>query len=501
MLGSFPSIVAAIALAIAAPLAHAQSEPGGFCGGQLTDQGVFFKFKQTPDFTVLTMTNNDNNISKNETYILYCNEKPGVSGVSKVIEAGLVGDSLEYFRIPLNKTMVDDTFTSTYIELIGQRNAISILSNPAKVVSPCLQKGITDKTITAMLDDGTQYAQVDAAFRMQQNAAQLKDIWMPHTVDIEPLYRADYIRAVSLFFNQGQEGQKVYDQIKKAYETHALNMVAVPKAFKRRIGWITYDLNAKHWLLRNSKFTKTIIKDAGGISFPLNGDSIQDFLQLTEPEVKLVILNSNVLIDQTEYPSGWDRMKHIRKSAGFSDVEDIPVLSNSMIFSLDYTRNDAGSSDYNYRVAGRPDLLLKDMIRAQYPTYQPTIGNFTFFNVKYGNSGTGGVTFNATDCGKVDPFTFNDAPYNNDNTIITVPPEQFLDYGIAPAPPTGGGMYGSYDGSEGKKSNVGIIVGVIVAAVVMAAGFAFAFFKWGKRAKEDRFIELEEEMNNEIPMH
>ncbi|KAG0012618.1 hypothetical protein BGZ81_001468 [Podila clonocystis] len=501
MLGSIPSIVAAIALAIVTPLAHAQSRP---CGGQLTEneQGAFFTFQQTSDFTVLTMTNNNNGISKNETYVLYCHEKPGRLGLSAVIPSGLVGDSLEYFKIPLNKTMVDDTFTSTYIELIGQRNAISILSNPEKVVSPCLQKGVADKNITAMLVDGTQYAQVDGAFRTEQNTAQPKDIWMPHTVDIEPLYRADYIRAVSLFFDQGQEGQKVYDQIKKAYGTHALNMINVPQAFKRRIGWIRYDFDAEHWLLRNSKFTTAIIKDAGGIPFPLSGDSFQDNLQLTTPEVKLVILNSNVLIDQTEYPSGWDKMKHLRKSAGFADAEDIPVLINSMVFSLDYTRNDAGSSDYDYRVAGRPDLLLKDMIRAQYSNYQPTIGNFTFFNVKYGNSGTGGVTFNATHCsGVADPGKFNDAPYNNVTEIKTIPLEQFMGYGAAPAPPTGGGMYGSYDGGEDKKSNVGIIVGVIVAAVVMAAGFAFAFFKWGKRAKEDRFIELEEEMNNEIPMH
>lgn len=159
--------------------------------------------------------------------------------------------------------------------------------------------------------------------------------------------------------------------------------------------------------------------------------------------------------------------------------------------------------DYNYRVAGRPDLLLKDMIRAQYPSYLPSVGNFTFLNVKWGNSGTDGVVFNATGCGVPDPFRFNDAPYNNDN-IMAVPTGNFTDYYPAPAPPTGGGMYGSFDGtssSNGKKSSVGIVVGVIVAAVVMAAGFAFAFFKWGKRAKEDRFIELEEEMNNEIPMH
>ncbi|KAG0319966.1 hypothetical protein BG000_003742 [Podila horticola] len=475
MFGSFPSIVAAIALAIAVPLAHAQSGPGGVCGGLLTpDQGAFFKFKQTQNFTVLTMTNNDGSFSRNESYVLYCDQQQ--PGLPAVLNTGIVGDSVEFFRVPLTNVMVDDTFTSTYIELVNQSIAISILSQPQNIISPCLQKRVAEKNITTMLDDGTQYTQIDAAFRTIQNPAQPKDIWMPHSVDIEPLYRADYIRAVSLFFNQGQVGQDIFGQIKAAYENHRSNMAGVPQDYKRRIGWIKYDFGAQHWTLRNSKFTTSIIRDAGGIPFPLSGDSLQDNLPLTTDEVKLVILNSNVLIDQTEYPPNQNGMTLIRQKGGF---------------------------DYNYRVAGRPDLLLKDMIRAQYPSYLKSVGNFTFFNVKWGNSGTDGVVFNATLCGVPDPFRFNDAPYNNDN-IMAVPTGNFTDYYPAPAPPTGGGMYGSYDrtsSGNGKKSSVGIVVGVIVAAVVMAAGFAFAFFKWGKRAKEDRFIELEEEMNNEIPMH
>ncbi|KAG0100853.1 hypothetical protein BGZ93_000040 [Podila epicladia] len=426
------------------------------------------------------MTNSDKNPGDKETYVLYCNEKPGTV---TLLNAG----ATKSFKVPLIKVMIDDTFTSTYIE------------------------GVSNNTIARMLGDWSQYALVDAAFRMNQGPAQLKDIWMPHNEDMEPLARADYIRAVSLFFNQGQRGEEVYNKIKSAYETHKNNMAAVPQNFKRRIGWIKYDFDLGRWTLRNSNFTRAIIRDAGGISFPLSGDSFQDNLLLTEPEVKLIILNSNVLIDETKYPSHLDGMTNIRKNAGFAAAEEIPVLVNSQVYSLDYTRNEIGSVDYNYRVAGRPDLLLKDMIRAQYSTYSPSIGDnslpyFTFFNVKYGNGGTGGEIFTAAKCNMPEPFQYNDAPYTSDD-IMTIPAGQFFSYNPAPAPPTGGGIYGSYDGTpsgnggEGKKSNVGIIVGVVVAAVVMAAGFAFAFFKWGKRAKEDRFIELEEEMNNEIPMH
>lgn len=152
-------------------------------------------------------------------------------------------------------------------------------------------------------------------------------------------------------------------------------------------------------------------------------------------------------------------------------------------------------------MAGRPDLLLKDMIRSQYPAYQPSIGNFTFLHKNYGFSTRDNIVYGATNCNSPDP-SFNNAPYFNEE-ILTIAVESVPDVSPAPPPPTGGGIYGSCAPSDAGtgKSKIGIIVGVIVAATVMGAGFAFAFFKWGKRAKEDRFIELEEEMNNEIPLH
>lgn len=152
-------------------------------------------------------------------------------------------------------------------------------------------------------------------------------------------------------------------------------------------------------------------------------------------------------------------------------------------------------------MAARPDLLLKDMIRSQYPTYQPSIGFFTFLNKNYGFSTPNGIVYSATNC-SLPTASINNAPYFNEG-ILPIPIGSVPDVSPAPPPASGSGIYGSCsDAGAGKsKSNIGIIVGVIVAATVMATGFAFAFFKWGKRAKEDRFIELEEEMNNEIPLH
>lgn len=61
------------------------------------------------------MTNNDGSFSRNESYVLYCDQQQ--PGNLALLDAGIVVDSPKYFSVPLTKVMVDDTFTSTYIEV------------------------------------------------------------------------------------------------------------------------------------------------------------------------------------------------------------------------------------------------------------------------------------------------------------------------------------------------------------------------------------------------
>ena len=112
-------------------------------------------------------------------------------------------------------------------------------------------------------------------------------------------------------------------------------------------------------------------------------------------------------------------------------------------------------------------------------------------NFVYGNGGPNNQ-LTAAMCGQP---VYNDAPI----TIYNGAP--FFGDGTVSPPLVGSGIYGADSASGGKKSKTPIIVAVVLVAAVIGAAFAFAFFKWGKRAKEDRFIELEEEMNNDIPLH
>lgn len=147
--------------------------------------------------------------------------------------------------------------------------------------------------------------------------------------------------------------------------------------------------------------------------------------------------------------------------------------------------------DINYRLPSRPDLLLKDLISVQYPNYDPSY-TLTFLNENFAKGGSPSVQLTSADC-----------PNTNYITVSPVQPQiGFAGDQSTPPAVVGSGIYGngSQDNTKVSSNNIGVIVTVVCVAVVLVAGFGFIFFKWTRRAKEDRFIELEEEMNNEIPL-
>ncbi|KAG0368963.1 hypothetical protein BC939DRAFT_493636 [Gamsiella multidivaricata] len=496
MFGSFTKLVVVSALALAASI-QAQAQGQVYCGGQVTSNGTqgTFNVQYFNDITYVTMFGLNTNLNASESYVLYCGDQPPGAAALMVYN---IPTSVATFKVPLQTVAVGSTYVSSYIELIGRRNAITVLADPKDVVSPCLQQMYANGSITALNDgDPNQYNALNGSFRENQHTAQKKDIWIPSSNSVDPLLRSEYITAVSLFFNDGQNGELVYSRIKAAYTTLQADMARIPAANKKRIGWVYYDFSFQTWRLRNNDFSKGIITAAGGIPFPLSGD-VQDDATISADEIKTLLLNSQFVIDETNF-TGQAAVTTIdlwRNLAGFQSAADLPVLMNKFVYSLDNTISVSGTSDANYRLASRPDLLLRDLISVQYPLYG---GSYMpkFLNKGF-SYGTGpAYTLNATACGT--------AIYNSGDITNAVPQLSFTGDGIAPPALVGSGIYGSATGGSsgggGGGNKTGIIVAVVCVAAVLGAGFAFAFFKWGKRAKEDRFIELEEEMNNEIPLH
>ncbi|KAF9345032.1 hypothetical protein BGX26_003617 [Mortierella sp. AD094] len=498
MFGSIKKLFCASATLILLPIA-AQAQ--GNCGG-LVSNGTFNTYSVIYDtnFTILTMNGLNNDVNS-ENYVLYCGDEPPV--LSALQTYGLSPSVGKFFRVPLPYVAVGDSYASSYIEISGARNSIQYLENPQNIVSPCLQQKYANQTLFAFNNTDTEWAMVFGGFLQAMNTAQPKSVWIPASVEVDPLLRIEYITAVSMFYNNGYNGQLLYNNIKTAYTNLQQDMNQIPEAYKNRIAWVYYDFNLNTWKLRNSNFTKGIIAAAGGISFPLVG-VVPDYATLSSDDIKTILLNSQIVIDQTDFTGQPTTAKTIdawRVRAGFENSIDLPVLANKKVYTLDGTTNSNGVSDYNYRLASRPDILLKDLIYVQYPTYIPT-NSTVFLNQNFAWGGTGGGTvLTAANC--------TTTKYNSGDIPEIIRQPSFTGNPLPPPPLTGSGIYGGSGsgssggsgGGSGGSSKVAIIVPVVCVVVILGAAFAFVFFKWGKRAKEDRFIELEEEMNNEIPLH
>ncbi|KAG0297219.1 hypothetical protein BGZ96_007277 [Linnemannia gamsii] len=501
MLGSFASLAGALALFLVASV-NAQNP---VCGGLVTNGTGTFIVKNYDQFTVLTIYGLNNN-PQSENYLLDCSgavEKVG----SIALQAMGLESSVKQFKVPVQKALVTGTFTSSYVELAGAQSNILVLQTP--IVSPCLQAKLLNNTITPFdVNKFEQYNTVDVGFREDISISQLKDVWMPMSIEVEPLLRVEYIKAVSLFFGYGARALTTYNEIIETYNLIKVDMQGVPEANRRRIGWVKYDFSRNSWQLRNTAFTRGIIRDAAGIPFPLNGDKVTTDIDISPSDFKILVSNADIIIDQTEFDGRGDyRTVYSRwlALAGFTEAAKPRVLENRQVYSIDNTVNKDGVNDYQYRMPSRPDLLLRDLIAAQYPEYDPEYRS-RFLNNNFPNDGGATNNLGPENCDQ-DPTATNKFKYNSGD--ITKAPRNFAFTGLpAPPQPSGGGIYGAGGDSQGGGDNGGggskttsIIIAVVCVAAVLGAAFAFAFYKWSRRAKEDRFIELEEEMNNEIPLN
>ncbi|KAF9425585.1 hypothetical protein BGZ76_003175 [Entomortierella beljakovae] len=493
MLNSFNYFNLAKAATAALLLATtAYSQVTNTCGGVVQNGTQVFSVRYFDDVTILTM----NGFSYgNESYVLYCGEQPSFQAL---LTYG-VATTTKTFKVPVNYVLARGSYTSTYIEISGHSSNISVIENPENLVSPCLQKRLVDPASLFAyhdVDSFVQWQAVSVGFEETNQIAQAKSVWFPGTIYADPLVRVEFITAMSLFFNDGGHGQQLYDQIKTAFNTLAADMDRIPTNLRNRIAWVYYEFSTQTWRLRNSAFTRGMIKAAGGIHFPLSGDDEQDDRPLSSTELKTVLENAQYVIDQTDFKGRDGSFQAWYTLAGYQDALAVQAFKNKRVYTLDETVNSNGISDYTYRLAARPDIFLKDLIYAQYPAYNPAF-NATFLNLDFVYASEHTI-LTANDCEAV--------KYNSGDIPNVLPNPNFVWNSVPPPALTGTGTYGAGgsddSGSDQKGGNkTGTIIAVVCSIVVLGAIFGFVFFKWGKRAKEDRFIELEDEMNNDIPLH
>ncbi|KAF9165696.1 hypothetical protein DFQ26_009564 [Actinomortierella ambigua] len=500
----FKSIVAALgAVAFLAPSAHAQDTClNGSLSGTTNNRytGAFFEVVTLKDTWLVEVKDLNNAAQAKADYALSCDP------LQTVLNPGS-GWSLEYgvVQVPATAVGIIDKYAMTYIELLGKRTTIRKIQDPTMVVSPCIQKMLETgqaKELSATPDD-TEAADLGVIVTPTTQGVP-KAFLVQQDDNVEPLKRVELIKLYSLLYNMPAEGDRIYNLIVDSYGNIQRSLVTIPDQNKKRIAWVRYDFPAQTWYLQTTAFAMKIIQAAGGV--PMGNDD--DLNSQTPREVALQVQdlryfldNAQMVIDGTEFtPANLQGnetpLDAWRRLAGYETNELPKIIEKRELYSLDREVNVNGTSSYKFRVAARPDLLLMDVVMAQYPDFDATY-KMQFLR-EFATTEGPKVVYEAKDCPDPAQLTQRD--------IVTVPNVRIYS-GDNTTPPALVGCTQYLDpscstGSSSKSGGVStaVIVTVVVLAVVMASVFAFFFRRWSRKTKEEAFIELEDEMERDIPL-
>ncbi|KAF9976494.1 hypothetical protein BGZ73_008498 [Actinomortierella ambigua] len=499
------SIAAALgAVAFLAPLARGQQTClNGALEGTLGDRYT------SPFFEVVTVSNSwlvevrdMNNPTQNKAdTALTCD--PNLTSVDPStgwqVGFGVV-------QIPVQAVGIMDKYAMTYIEMLGKRNTIKKIQDPTLVVSPCIQKMIATGQATKLsaTPDMTEAQDLGVIVTTATQGVP-KAFLVGHNEDANPLHRAQMIKLYSLLYNAPAEGDRIYKQIEESYTNIQRSLVAIPDENKKRIAWVRYDYPTNQWYLQTTAFAMMLIQAAGGVPMGndehLNSQTPREVV-ISQQDLRYFLDNAQVVIDETEFKpelmKAQTPLDEWRRLAGYSSSELPKIIEKRQLYSLDREVNANGTSSYQYRVAARPDLLLMDVVMAQYPSFDLTY-QMEFLRVFATTEGPK-KTLSADDCPDPAQLTPRD--------IVTVQNVRvFSGDGIAPPALVGCSQFMDPNCSGDNKSggggggiSAGVIATVVVLAVVLASVFAFFFHRWNRRSKEEAFIELEDEMERDIPL-
>ncbi|KAL0081929.1 hypothetical protein J3Q64DRAFT_1178940 [Phycomyces blakesleeanus] len=313
------------------------------------------------------------NIILGEYYILYCTQtKPNLTDVQ----------SKSYIQIPVTNFAAVDTRVIGFLDLLGHSNNIVYIGDTGNLTSPCVtptpayfdQAGIIDRT------------RYDLAIYPTTSVNDPKGVGLGMNYESSPLATAEWIKYIALFTNQEKASEVIFNKIKANYEVYrnSINQADIP--WRRNITFMSYDPSSTQFNVPNNIYFQNLTADAGAkITVPLVA---RPGSPLT---MKGQMQNSSVVIDLSPSSSFKNNFDDWQSWMGYSessvnaaadaafrryetikpyvnDPEGPPFERNSQLWRLDLVAS-SDSSDWWTRGFARPDLLIQDLIEAQFPNF------------------------------------------------------------------------------------------------------------------------------------
>ncbi|KAI8612879.1 hypothetical protein BC830DRAFT_1134802 [Chytriomyces sp. MP71] len=332
------------------------------------------------------------NSFSNETVVLYqCGTpKPTVPGATVIIP------------VPIQNVTIDSTTIVTYLELLGQRNAIKYTTSGTNgyISSPCIQ-AIMANTPTAIqeTDDKnpanqiTQIQSTQAYFQYYSSiAANVSNaVTFPASADPGEFGRAEWLGFVGSFFNLEAMANNITNTLVSNYKALSANANQAP--FKPIVAWIEYDqayagsagfpatpaswkVNANDWQ-RNlttgagaTFFTppagsKGVLASTYGVSYTYT--KVEDLLADLS-SVDIVVDESFYDVNSTDFATSFnDRAEFLGGASAHKFVSNGQIY----MYNRQVSPTNGGSEEFE---AGTIEInvMLADLISATHPDALPT---------------------------------------------------------------------------------------------------------------------------------
>jgi len=317
------------------------------------------------------------NTFTNETYSLYC---------SKTVPPGSVVPSStirSYIQIPVTSIAIQHAIPSIdFLEILGSLNLVKAISPLNNVTSPCALAEIQSNAIAPFNQSFYDTTSVTFTAEPVPNS-QLKSVVTVSLPDsLTPLAKANWIHFFAAFTNQENISIEIYNAIQTEYNCHRGNFLNATD--RHQIAWISYDSIAKTWNLMNDTFRTSLISDVGG-AFPMaNQTSFTSFETFDS-----AISNVWMAIDETPFGATNNTFADWLTLSGFvpgASAGNSTFITTHKVFRTDRSQNHNGYSSWLERSPSRPDLVLRDLIAVQYPTYDKAYQEIFLENWSTGDS-------------------------------------------------------------------------------------------------------------------
>jgi iron complex transport system substrate-binding protein len=190
----------------------------------------------------------------------------------------------------------------------------------------------------------------------------LKAVIFSDFMEENPLGRAEWIKFISLFYNQEKQAEKIFSGIEERYE----KMQALAATVNQRpTVLLGFEINGKWNMPGGKSYQAAYVRDAGG-NYLWNDDDSSGRIPLSFETVLEKGTEADFWFDQSV---SWLTTQDVLSAD--SRYGKFRAFKQDKIFNNNARLNAGGGNDYNEEGLVNPDIILADLISILHPELLP----------------------------------------------------------------------------------------------------------------------------------